>query len=76
MIFYEIQGTIIRSTPKESTIQKLRDFPPNAELVVWEDRDILEVTTVEDKIESLVETESLNIGSTDKETIDRLSPPK
>ena len=72
MIFYEIQGTIIRSTPKESTIQKLRDFPPNAELVVWEDRDILEVTTVEDKIESLVEPESLNIGSTFKETMDRL----
>jgi len=55
---YEVQGRMIPCYPEEEALMKLNNCPPNAEVIVWDGRDIAEVTTVEDKIEEI--TEELN----------------
>ena len=53
MIYYEVQGKRIPSEPKFEAQHRLENKPPNAELIVWEDNEIIELTTVEDKLAEL-----------------------
>jgi len=52
---YEVQGRMISTMPEDEAILRLRDFPPNAELIVWDGYDIAEISTVEDKIMELLD---------------------
>ena len=47
---YEVQGKMIQSLPDGEALRKLKKLPPNAELIVWEENDIIEICTVEDKL--------------------------
>ena len=49
---YEVQGTVMYS---DNAVSKLRLFPPNAELIVWDGDSIIEITTVEEKLEELLD---------------------
>jgi len=55
MKYYEVQGKRIPIIPEGEAVQRLRRYPPNAELIVWDGYDIAEVTTVENKIGELTE---------------------
>jgi len=53
MIYYEVQGKRIPSEPKFEAQHRLEKSPPNAELIVWEENDIIEICTVEDKLNEI-----------------------
>ena len=53
MIYYESQGKRIAKEPIEAVQNLLKSLPPNAELIVWEENDIIEICTVEDKLNEI-----------------------
>ena len=55
MNYYEVQGKRIPTMPEEEALQRLRRCPLRAELIVWDGSDIVEVSTVEDKIEDILD---------------------
>jgi len=55
MKYYEVQGKRICTMPEEEALLKLKRYPLNAELIVWDGRDITEVTTVESKIADILD---------------------
>ena len=55
MNYYEVQGKRMPNMPAEEALQRLRRCPLRAELIVWDGYDIVEISTVEDKIEEILD---------------------